>query len=91
MATDHHYLELSVYVIATIVDRIDPKIHGDKIVSLVELVALLQKLRYGDDKALSINLSDLKYIANNTSLKHILCQYGFEFQASKSGNWYASV
>ena len=49
MATDHHYLELSVYVIATIVARIDPKIHGDKVVSLVELVALLQKLRYGDD------------------------------------------
>jgi WD40 repeat protein len=45
----------------------------DKIVSLVELVALLQKLRYGDDKAFSINLSDLKYIANNTSLRHIFC------------------
>ena len=49
MATDHHYLELSVYVIATIFARIDLMVQVDKFFSLVELVALLQKLRYGDD------------------------------------------
>ena len=72
MATEEYHLELSMYVIATILLRIDSNMFGGKCISVVDIVTALQQLPFSSNEEVKVTFGNVQRIFDNKALRAVL-------------------
>ena len=74
MVTHHQHLEVPVFIMAIIVTRINPNVYGNKIYPVKDVVSILRRLKFGDDKDIAVRFPDTEIVRSNSLLRYTVCR-----------------